>query len=96
MLSCLYLHLSFCFNPHLRPAGKRFVWAIHYLTRAVYLYLVALAILFVSLDRKYWQISALGIGSDVVLINVDASFHLVFTPLKRRSVCTYVPISRVS
>jgi len=73
--SCLYLHLGFCLNPHLRPARERFVRTVDHGAWAVDRDPIALSIFFVGLDRQYGHLGAFCVGADVVLINVDSCFH---------------------
>ena len=72
----MYVYLGFRFNPHLRAAGQRLIRAVDHGTRPMDHDFVALAVFFIRFDCEDGQVGPLGVGADVVLINVDSSFHL--------------------
>ena len=69
-------HVGFSFDPHLCAAGKRLIRAVDHGTRPMNHDFVALAVFLVRFDGEDGQVGAFGIGANVVLINVDSSFHL--------------------
>jgi hypothetical protein len=67
----VHCYFRFCLNPHLRPARERFVRAVDHGTRPMDHDFVALAVFFIRFDCEDGQVGPLGVGADVVLINVE-------------------------
>ena len=61
-------------DPDLRAARQGLVWAV-YQAAVLEFDFVTLAILFVVFNGKDGQFRAFGVSPDIVLINVDSSFH---------------------
>jgi hypothetical protein len=70
-------HRVICLDPNLRAARQGLVWAV-YQAAVLEFDFVTLAVLFVVFNGKDGQFRAFGISPDIVLVNVDSSFHRIF------------------
>ena len=67
--------LGIGFHPNLGSAGQGLVWRVDHGTWTMDRDPIALGVALTALDSQDGQVGALGIGADVVLIDMYSAFH---------------------